>query len=202
MLAFIFLLMPLAFLGRIIDPGYDLWYANGTGITVLSGVLMFCLIMPFFVIKEEIIIRAFFQNRLSVYGFWIMAIGVSINFAFAHFFIPSAGLKHVVVWAISVFLGSFFLIILFEITRNLWLSMLLHLLFNCIIIFQIYLHVAAPGAETVFWIIALVLSAVAYWFAGKDFIHPFKEKIRAIPVADIIFLVIFAVLLPVLMIVL
>lgn len=200
MLLFILLLMPLAFLGRIIDPGYDLWYAEGTGLTVFSGVLFFALTMPFYVIKEEIIVRALFQNRLRTYGFWWMAIAASLNFAFAHFFIPGEGLKHVIVWAISVFIGSFFLIVFFELTRNMWLSILLHFIFNVTVGLQIYLHVAKPFYEWVFWIIMLIGAAIATRYTWKDFLHPFREKMHKIGISEIVFLVIFAIILPLVLI--
>ncbi|MFH1916947.1 MAG: CPBP family glutamic-type intramembrane protease [Nanoarchaeota archaeon] len=196
MIIFILLLMPLAFLGRMIDPGYDLWYAKGTGLMTLYGVFIFAATMPLYVIKEEIIVRAFMQNRLRTYGFLWMAIALSINFAFAHFFLPEKGLIHVIVWALSVLVGSFALIVFFELTRNLWLSALLHLLFNVIIGLQIYLHVVRQTIEWVFWAVMMLLAIYAWKSTGKQFIQPFKEKIQMIPAIEIIFLIIFAILFP------
>jgi membrane protease YdiL (CAAX protease family) len=200
MLLFILLLMPLAFLGRVIDPGYDLWYAENVGLLTLSGVLFFSLTMPLYVIKEEMIIRALFQNRLRTYGFLWMAFAVSLNFAFAHFFIPGEGLKHVIVWATSVFIGSFFLIVFFELTKNLWLSMLLHLLFNIIISLQIYLHVIQPVYEMIFWIVMLAGALIAIKLKWKEFIHPFKEKMHPLGISEIVFLIIFAIIFPLILI--
>jgi membrane protease YdiL (CAAX protease family) len=217
MIGFVFLLMPLALLGRLLDPGFDSWYGSAVGILTIKGLVLFSLLMPFFVIKEEIIVRGIMQSKLSTYGFLWMSIALSINFAIAHFYLPEVGLRHIIIWVVSVFIGSFFLIILFDMTKNLWLSILLHLIYNIAICLQIYLHVMNPRAETIFWVICMIGAVVSFFvlrtsiwahFASmkkkneqKDEHHDAKDARRIglrLSMPDIIFLVLFALVFPLL----
>ncbi|MFH1073001.1 MAG: type II CAAX endopeptidase family protein [Nanoarchaeota archaeon] len=205
MLCFVFLLMPLAFLGRVIDPSFDSWYAGSAGLSTFSGFLLFSLVMPLYVIKEEIIERAVFQSTMRrAYGLFIVFFAISLNFSLAHFFyIPGFGLKHVIVQTASVFIGSFFLIMFFELTGNLWLAILLHLVYNVLISLQIYLHVSSLVWESVFWLMMGGLFLLSLR-TGLSRIMPSLRSMRIskLPVSEWLFLAVFAVVLPVLLILL
>ncbi|MBU1975922.1 MAG: CPBP family intramembrane metalloprotease [Nanoarchaeota archaeon] len=204
MIWFLFLVMPLAFLARVVDPGFDAWYASRSGLDTFTGFMIFALIMPFFVIKEELVVRAIFQNKLHKYGFWWMAVGLSTAFAIAHYFPSPTG--HTWMQTASVLIGSFILVACYELTKNIWLSIMLHLFYNVIIILQIYLHVTNPTNEIIFWVI--VLGIFAYLFVKmlinrkhyKNYFAHFKKGFKAIRPWEIAFLITFALIVPLLMI--
>jgi membrane protease YdiL (CAAX protease family) len=178
LLTFLFLLMPLALLGRLIVPSFDFWYAGTADLKTMAGLLLFSLTMPLYVLKEELIERGIMQNRLRTIGFWWMAIAISINFSLAHI-VLQIPLSQILVWTASVFLGSlFFLIPFYEMTKNIWLAILLHLVFNLVIGLQIFLHVARPAHEMIFWIVMMVGSGIALVISFKDikafFSHAFR----------------------------
>lgn len=190
---YLFLLMPLALAARLIDPQYDFDYALDYSLFAITGVLLFNASMPFFVIKEELVFRGILQNKLRAYGLY-MAISISMAFALMHAQIPVD--VHVVSQVVSVFIGSFVLIAFFEITKNLWLAILLHLIYNVVIVFQIWLHVSHGMLEWVFWAVMMIGFFASIRPLLKDW-NMLKWKFPRLLPADIVFLIIFSLILPI-----
>ncbi|MFH1401226.1 MAG: CPBP family intramembrane glutamic endopeptidase [Nanoarchaeota archaeon] len=202
MLKFVVLLMPLALIARLAVPSFDAWYAGLAGLGSWTAVLSLSALMPILVMKEELIERILIQRKLEAYPVWIVLVVVSLNFAFAHFF-WNGSLQFVLAQTLAVFFGSLLLVLFFAMTRNIWLSILLHLIYNLLIVLQIYLHVARPMMEWVFWIVMILLCAAVLPSAArrvKDFFA--KSKRHPMSAGDWVFIALFALVVPVAFIVL
>ncbi|RMF55737.1 CPBP family intramembrane metalloprotease, partial [Candidatus Woesearchaeota archaeon] len=126
-----------------------------------------------------VIQRGLIQSKMSRYGTLATILVVSANFSLMHYML---GAPKIHIWSavISVFFGSIVVVLLFEKTRNLFLTILVHLVYNCAVAYQIYLHaVNNTAAEIVFWTvygIVFLLTAKHSWkilkgyaWLGKDF---------------------------------
>ena len=188
---FLFLLFPIAFLGRMLDPSFDLWYAQQTGLFTLQGLFFSLLLLPLFVIKEEIFERSLIQSKLSqVYGRMIVLLLVSLNFAFMHFYITK-NMQHIAATVVSVFFGSLVLVLLYDITKNLFATLLTHLLYDFLVVLQIYLHAKNfILSETLFWIlfgIFFLITVKKTW----NLIQEQKPKKVSLSLLDWVFFIVF-----------
>jgi len=176
---FLFLLFPIAFIGRLFDPGFDLWYAKQSGLLTFSGLFFMFLLMPFYVFKEEIFERSLIQSKLSQhYSKVLLAILISLNFSLVHFYVTKE-MSHIVSTVISVFFGSLVLIFLYEATKNVFATMICHLVYNCLIVFQIYLHARNLFlAENIFWILYGILFFLTVYTAVKEITNVKSVKMQ------------------------
>ena len=192
---FLFLLFPIAFLGRILDPGFDAWYAQQSNLFTFSGLLLSLLLMPLFVIKEEIFERSLIQSKISKhYGSVITGIAVSVNFAFMHFYITQ-DMQHVAATVISVFFGSFVLVFLYEATHNIFATIFTHLLYNLLVVIQIYLHVKEYFVfEIIFWIVFGILFFLTFKYCWAEIKKMIMQKKTVLSFFDWVFLIVFSAL--------
>jgi len=190
---FLFILFPIAFLGRIFDPGFDIWYAKQSGLLTFYGLLFSFLIMPLYVIKEEIFERSLIQSKLSQnYGSLIALFLVSLNFALMHFYLTKE-MNHIITTVISVFFGSMALVLIYEITKNVFASLLTHLLYNILVVFQIYLHAKNYLIyESIFWIIFGLLFLLTFKKSWSEVKVVIKSKRVSLSFVDWIFFIVFA----------
>ncbi|MBU0980513.1 MAG: CPBP family intramembrane metalloprotease [Nanoarchaeota archaeon] len=190
------LLFPIAFIARLVDPSFDIWYASLQGLGTMAGVMIFISTLPFFALKEELLTR-FVQTRLRGYGSMIAVIAVSINFGALHLFIAPGATYHGIISAVSVGIGAIFLAVLFEKTRNILVMTAVHMVFNAIITFQIFFHVATKW-EWAFWTVYGILFLFALRPAWKGFWETFTEKVswKELSAVDYLFLSFFALMLP------
>ena len=189
------LVWPIPLLGRLIDPSFDRWYANQLGLLEWSLLASFLVSLVLVVVKEEILERLMQRTLVDAYGPALAMLAVSINFGWLHFY--SNPLIHGLSSAISVALVSLILCLVYARTKNLWLSLAFHLIFNLIIVGQIWLHASGDViGESLLWLVwgaawlvllkpgvRLVRSTVA----GSSF------KLKA---GDWAFLLLFAFILP------
>lgn len=205
------MLFPIAAISRIVDPTFDTWYSLlEPRFLTLAGALSFLPIMVFSVFKEELIERSIIQSSLRPYGPFFAALFTCINFGFAHvFYFKGLFSQQIIVWHlimiyITVFLGSFMIALLFEATRNVWLTMIVHLLYNWIFIFQTYWHLTNLGIELTFWGACLVAMILA-WIKlkgekAKIFSYFTKIERPRFRIVDVLFLFFFILGLPILLI--
>jgi len=197
---FLFALFPIALIGRLLDPSFDVWYAQQNNLLVFSGLISMSMFMVLYVIKEELFERSLIQSKLSrSYGSFLTAIIVSINFALLHFYFPRVGLNHVVATVISVFFGSLVIVLLYEITKSLFTTIITHLVYNVIIIWQMFLHANNMIlAEVLFWVVFGILFALTYKKVVGE-IKKIKIKVK-LGYLDWVFILIFVLVLPLVMI--
>lgn len=149
LLAFVW---PIPLLGRLIDPSFDRWYANQLGLLEWSLLASFLVSLAFVVVKEELMERLMQRTILDAYGPALTILAVSINFGWLHYF--SNPLLHGLSSALSVALISLVLCMVYARTKNLWLSLSFHLVFNLIIVGQIWLHAVGDViGEGLLWIV-------------------------------------------------
>lgn len=198
---FVLLLFPIAFIARLIDPGFDLWFAQQNGVMGLTGLFIIITIMPLSVAYEEFFMRSLIQSKFSkLYGTMFAIVFLSINFAIAHFYLTNNGLNHVLATVIAVFFGSLVLVALYEITKNVFITFITHLIYNIIILIQIYLHATKQTVpEIVFWILFGVLFLLTFK-KTLPHIKALKLKFMKIKVIDKVFIVFLTIILPVLII--
>lgn len=196
---FLFLLFPIPLLGRILDPSFDSWYSSMYNLSSFITILYFLVNLPLFIIKEELIERSLIQNHLSKYYSSFLAILViSINFAILHYFLIPNTYYHSFVTIISVFLGSLIIASLFEITKNVFLTMLVHIVYNLTVFYQIILHI---NNNLLGEIILFTVWGFLFLFTFKksfNIIKPlFKFKKQNLTSIDYIFLIFYSVILPI-----
>jgi membrane protease YdiL (CAAX protease family) len=198
---FILLLFPIAFIARLLDPGFDLWFAQQNGVLGLAGLFFIISYIPFNVAYEELFMRSLIQSKFSrAYGVMFALIFLSINFVIAHFYLTNNGLSHVLATVIAVFFGSLVLVALFEITKNVFVTFITHLIYNIIILVQIYLHATKQTVpEIIFWVIFGVLFLLTFK-KTLPYLKTLKLRFEKIPLGDKIFIVVLTIALPVILI--
>ena len=193
------LLFPVSLIARLIDGSFDIWYASQIGINNLTSVIVISAFMPLFLIKEEIIERSLIQIKLNkYYGKLLTVIAIGINFGLLHFYFTNNGQNHVIASAIFVIFGGIILAVLFEITKNLFLSIGVHTIYNVLIIVQIYLHLYNGIYEMIFWVILMFLFLLSFKKSSlliKDIFD--KKNIKKFSFIEMIVLIIF-ILFPIL----
>ncbi len=192
------LVFPVFLLGRILVPEFDSWFVQLQGIRTWTGLSFFLMSTFFFVFKEELIER-FIQARLRlVYGSLITILTLAVHFSIFHYSVFYGDYN----WSIipSVFFSTLVLAALYERTRNIWLTIIFHLVFNSFSALQIFLHGQMYGPfETALWIvygIAFVAFAVPAWRAFR----PVIQKASTPKLGDWVFLLIIGIGLPLLLV--
>lgn len=195
------MLFPVAVLSRILDPGFDKYFSGAYGLGGLGSFLIFMLYLPFFAIKEEIFERSFFQNIFSRgYGSIIAPILVALNFALAHYY--NTGLVlHTLNIVLSVLFGTYLIALVYEKTKNVFACIITHLVYNVIILMQIYFHVSGLNTlEAVFWVAWGILFLVFLKSTLRELKILFAPKIGQLNMLDVAYIVLFGVVIPVLII--
>ncbi|MEK7092394.1 MAG: CPBP family intramembrane glutamic endopeptidase, partial [Patescibacteria group bacterium] len=170
------LVFPIALLGRLIDPKFDIIYGNLNNFANLniSSVFLFLLLTLIIVVKEEIIQRSLLQKKISLMlGSFVSITIVSINFSLYHFFYYSLfGLKTAIVASLSIFMASILLSVLFEKTQSVLTTILAHFLINFMILIQIFLIFNKFfTSEIIFWILWFLLFCYSILSFKKKFAH-------------------------------
>lgn len=187
LLAFVF---PVAFLGRLIVPSFDAWYAGQSGFLVWSLLGSALLIVALAVVKEELLERLAQRLLLERFGPLLASVALASQFGLAHFF--RFPLNYGIVSAVSVALVGFVLALLYARTRNFWLALLFHLVFNSIVIEQIMLHASGDSVgEALLWLVW----GVAWIVTFRPALRWLREAMRGprlkLDVVDWVFLVVF-----------
>mgnify|MGYP001559486132 CR=1 FL=1 len=193
-----FMLFPIAFISRILDPTFDLYFLESFGLLSVSSVLIFTLYLPFFAIKEEIYERSFFQGIFSKgYSSIIAPALIAINFAIAHYY-NTGNPVHTLNVVLSVLIGTYLIALVFEKTRNIFASIMTHLIYNIFIIFQIYLHVSGFVLfEIIFWIIWGILFLAFLQKTIKELRILFLIKIKDLNYLDWLYILGFGIIIPI-----
>ncbi|MBS3150089.1 CPBP family intramembrane metalloprotease [Candidatus Woesearchaeota archaeon] len=199
----LFFLFPIPLLGRILDPSFDSWYTSQYNIFSFLAILYFLINLPIFIIKEELIERSLIQNHLSkYYSSLITILVVSINFAILHFFLIPNSYYHSFITLASVFLGSLIIVSLYEITKNVFLTMIIHIIYNLTVFYQIILHI---NNNLLGEIILFTIWGLLFLFTFKksfNLIKPlFISKKQKLSTADYSFLIFYAILLPIIILI-
>ena len=202
-LYFLFLLFPIPLLGRILDPTFDSWYTSLFNLSSFLAIIYFLINLPLFVIKEELIERSLIQNYLSkYYSSFTTILVISINFAILHFFLLPNAYYHSFVTLISVFLGSLIIASLFQITKNVFLTIIIHILYNLIVFYQIILHINNNlMGEIILFSIWGILFLLTFSQSIKEIKQIFTKKRENLKTLDYIFLIFFSIALPILILV-
>ncbi|MFH0853688.1 MAG: CPBP family intramembrane glutamic endopeptidase [bacterium] len=188
---------PVSFIGRLVVPEFDVWYVERFGLLVGWGILGFFMVgLVFIVFKEEILQRIMQRLLLPTYGLFFACLATAMQFGIAHYF--SKPLEFGLASAISVALVSFVLAVLYAQTKNLWISLSFHLIFNLIVMVQILLHARGDlVGEWLLWIVWglawLILLKPAFGLLKELF----GEKMPKIKIGDWTFLALFGLVLPI-----
>ena len=198
-----FMLFPIAFISRILDPSFDFYFSQSFGLLSFSAIMIFILSLPFYALKEEIYERSFFQSIFSKgYGSIIGPIVVAVNFAIAHYYYAGT-LAHTLNIVLSVLVGTYLIALVFEKTRNIFASMMTHLLYNVFIIFQIYLHVSGFRTyEILFWVVWGLLFLAFFKNSILSLKDIYKVKIKGFTYLDWLYILGFAIIIPIIIIIL
>lgn len=195
------MLFPVAFISRILDPSFDKYFSVAYGLGGLSSFIIFILYLPFFAIKEEIFERSFFQSLFSRgYGSLIAPILVAINFSLAHYY-NTGVLSHTLNIVLSVLVGTYLIALLYEKTKNLFITIITHLVYNIFIMFQIYMHVFGLNIlEIVFWTVWGILFIFFLKRTIKEIKVLFVNQVKDLGLLDLAYIIGFGVIIPVLII--
>jgi membrane protease YdiL (CAAX protease family) len=134
-LAFVF---PVAFIGRLIVPDFDAWYADRSGFLVPALLGASLLSITLAVVKEELLERVLQRALLDAYSPLVVSLAVALQFGVAHYF--SEPFRFGLASALSVIPVAFVLALLYAKTRSLIMSLAFHLIFNAVVVLQIILH--------------------------------------------------------------
>ena len=192
----LFFLFPVPLIGRILDPSFDSWYTSSYNLSSFLALIYFLINLPLFIIKEELIERSLIQNYLSkFYKSAVVILVISINFALLHFFLIPNTIYHSVITVISVFLGSLVISSLYEKTKNVFLTIIVHLLYNFIVFYQIILHNNNNlFGESILFITWAILFLITFKSFFKEIKPLFSKSPQKLNSYDIIFLIIFSLL--------
>jgi len=147
------LVFPLALIGRLLNPEFDLIYGTLNNLKSFLLLLSFSALTLLVVIKEEIIQRLLLQEKISdILGSLAAVLIVPINFSLYHFgFYIQFGIKTAIIAVISILITSILIALLFEKTKSILLAALTHFLINFIILFQIFLSLNNYYLELILW---------------------------------------------------
>ena len=196
-------LFPIPLLGRLLDPSFDNWFASLYNLGSFLSILYFLVNLPLFTIKEELIERSLIQNYLSNhYNSFITILAISINFAILHFFLIPNTLYHSFVTVLSVFLGSLIISSLYYLTKNVFLTILLHALYNIVVFLQIILHINNNLiGETILFIIWGILFLMSFSKVMKEIRPLFIAKKEKLRIFDYTFLIFFTIVFPIILLI-
>jgi len=197
-------LFPIPLLGRLLDPSFDPWFVSLYNLGSYVAILYFIINLPIYLIKEELIERSLIQNYLSKnYSNILTILVISINFAILHFILIPNTLYHSVITVISVFLGSLIIASLYELTKNVFLTILTHLIYNFVVFYQIILHNDKNMlGESILFIVWGIFFLFTFTKAIQVLKPLFRFKQENLKIADYIFLILFSVVLPIILLLL
>ena len=194
-------LFPIPLLGRLLDPSFDPWFVSLYNLGSYVAILYFIINLPIYLIKEELIERSLIQNYLSKnYSNILTILVISINFAILHFILIPNTLYHSVITVISVFLGSLIIASLYELTKNVFLTILTHLIYNFVVFYQIILHNDKNMlGESILFVIWGIFFLFTFTKAIQVLKPLFRFKQENLKITDYIFLIFFSVVLPIIL---
>src|SRR3989344_340730 len=197
-------LFPIPLLGRLLDPSFDAWFVSLYNLGSYVAIIYFIINLPIYLIKEELIERSLIQNYLSKnYSSILTILVISINFAILHFILIPNTLYHSVITVISVFLGSLIIASLYELTKNVFLTILTHLIYNFVVFYQIILHNDKNMlGESILFIVWGIFFLFTFTKAIQILKPLFRFKKENLKIADYIFLILFSVVLPIILLLL
>jgi len=135
---------------------------------------LFALTLPFFLFREELFLR-FTQAEISkAIGRWSAILLLAVNFSLLHY--PFAFPRHAAAVLVSVFFGSVILNLLFARTQNIWVTLVVHVLYDLVITVQIYFH--ASGQARSEWILWILYGIFFLFFLrrGLSLFHPGRPE--------------------------
>jgi len=145
---------PIAIASRIFFPSFDIVYAKALELDYSSYVRFLLFLVPLGILTEEIGTRALFQSKLSsAFGSRFALYATIVNFALLHSgWAFSMNLTNFLIIMSTVFAYSIFLALLFDYTKNIFSTIVVHLLVNVVSAFQILFHIFNQLTyETVLW---------------------------------------------------
>ena len=137
------LFFPVSIASRVLFPDFDAMYAPNLGLNY-SNILQFLIfIVPIAVLIEEIGVRSLFQSKIfSIFGSRLAIYATIINFTLLHFsWFFSLNLTNFLIVLGTVFAYSIFIAFLFDRTKNILATFLVHILLNAISSLQILFHI-------------------------------------------------------------
>lgn len=154
---FFALLFPAALFSRIITPSFDLWYAK----FFQTNLITLFFLIPLGVLIEEIGERSLLQAKLSsIYDAKTAFYVTAVNYTFLHInWLFGGSIKFGIVILTSAFLYALVTSLLFLYTKNIFLTILLHLSLNLALFLQIFLRIneSLRDYEFLFWMTWLIL---------------------------------------------
>ncbi|MBN1646313.1 CPBP family intramembrane metalloprotease [Candidatus Woesearchaeota archaeon] len=198
------LLFFVAFVSQLVDRKFDIIYAETYHLRTMGAVIATIFLMPFQVIYEEFFERSMIQSQIArFFNNKITILIVSVNFAFLHFAVFGNN-YHTITNLVFVFLGSLILAGLFQSTRNVWMTLILHVVYNCIVIFQIFFHYQGytAGVTHIFEIIFFGIWGILFILALRPVWRYFKSTLkdrhhRKLTLVDWAFITLFSVVFPI-----
>lgn len=187
---------------RIFFPRFDSWYASLSGLTTLSGLTALLLITPIFTSTEELSQRGLIQSKLSnIFGSRVSFLIVGINFAVLHlsWFWMGGGVLNTSLIFITLLPYSFLTALIFEKSKNIFVTLFFHMLTIFTSAIQTYWHVTNNlGYEYLFWIIWGASFVLLFSKSTKNLVSEIKkmkiQKITSDLYIPIIILSIFPIL--------
>lgn len=176
---------PIAIATRILFPSFDSMYSGALGLNYSTLFQFILFTVPIAVLTEEIGIRALFQSKVtSAFSSRFAIYTTLINFTLLHFsWIYSVNFTNFAIIITTVFLYSIFLVLLFDYTKNIFATIIVHLLNNFVSSLQIFYHITSNfNYEIILWagwgILFILLSPYAFIFLKKSFAIS-KGKIKS-----------------------
>ena len=107
-------------------------------------------------------------------GRWSAILLLAVNFSLLHY--PFAFPRHAAAVLVSVFFGSVILNLLFARTQNIWVTLVVHVLYDLVITVQIYFH--ASGQARSEWILWILYGIFFLFFLrrGLSLFHPGRPE--------------------------
>jgi len=186
-LAFIVFSMffPISIASRVLFPAFDFLYANLLRLNYSNVLQFLTFLIPIGVFTEEIGTRALFQSKLSpIFSNRLAIYATIINFTFLHFgWFFSLNLTNFLIIFFTVFAYSIFLAFLFDYTKSIFSTIVVHMLLNTASSLQILFHINNQiFYEVVLWsawgICFVLLFPPAIAFLKKAFTSSTEKKMK------------------------
>jgi len=134
---------PISIASRVLFPNFDALYANVLGLQYSSLFKFLIFSVPIVILIEEVGTRSLFQSKLSsVFNRRFAIYAAIINFTLLHFtWAFSLDFLNFSITFSTVFIYSIFLALLFDYTKNIFSTIVVHILVNITSSFQIIFHI-------------------------------------------------------------